>query len=431
MPSLPEAFRRPALVAAILAPAVGLLVWAPWAVAVVGVAVAAAGLVALRSATGDGPGPEAGDVTRLTGVVGAAVQATAVSAEVTAALTDRLASATERVAENVTGMATAVEEFSASIAEIARGTTEVASIAQGASAEAEAAQDLVARLADSIGEIGQVVELISSVAAETNLLALNATIEAARAGEAGKGFAVVAGEVKELARETAEATQQIRERIERIQHDSDNVVAAFRSIAGVVSHITELQATIAGAVEEQSITTSEISRAVHQAASGTNDIGSHAREVLSAAYGTTLGASRGQRGVRELAAAAGVPPSAAGDGLRARIEAAIAAHAEWKSRLLVAIDTGTAEITVDVARADDRCAFGQWLVGASPEVRADPYYPEVKRLHAEFHRAAAEVLADALAGRRREAEAGLGIGSPFARISSQLVQRLVDWRAAV
>jgi methyl-accepting chemotaxis protein len=153
----------------------------------------------------------------------------------------------------------------------------------------------------SSAEIGEVIKVITSIAQQTNLLALNATIEAARAGEAGKGFAVVANEVKELAKETAKATEDIGRKIEAIQQDTSGAVSAIAKIGRVISRINEIQTTIAGAVEEQSATTAEMNRTVTEVARGSNEISSNIQAVAQAAGSTTQGASDTQLAAGELA----------------------------------------------------------------------------------------------------------------------------------
>jgi methyl-accepting chemotaxis protein len=206
---------------------------------------------------------------------------------------DRAASASSasvQVSAGIQTVATAAEEMTASIQEIAKNATDAASVAHSAVTVAGDAQGTVASLGESSAEIGQVIKVITSIAQQTNLLALNATIEAARAGDAGKGFAVVANEVKELAKETARATEEIGQKIEAIQSDTQGAVSAISEISEVIGRISDIQSTIASAVEEQTATTNEISRSVAEAATGANDIAEDVTRVAGAASDTQQGA---------------------------------------------------------------------------------------------------------------------------------------------
>lgn len=196
----------------------------------------------------------------------------------------------DQVSVSVQTVATAVEELSASIAEIAASASHAARTASTAVDRAQAANSTIASLESSSSEIGKVSQVISSIAEQTNLLALNATIEAARAGEAGRGFAVVANEVKELARESATATEDIRRRIEAIQQDSRKAIESIAEISGIVTTIHDIQATIAAAVDQQTATTAEIGRNITEAAIGSSEIAAGVTGVAQAAEGTTRGA---------------------------------------------------------------------------------------------------------------------------------------------
>jgi methyl-accepting chemotaxis protein len=225
------------------------------------------------------------------------------NSEETSAQAKLVSNATGQVSQNLQVVASGAEEMGASIKEIAKNATEAAKVATSGVKVAENTTATVSKLGDSSTEIGQVVKVITSIAHQTNLLALNATIEAARAGEAGKGFAVVANEVKELAKETAKATEDISRKIEAIQTDSKAAVDAISSISGVISQINGISSTIATAVEEQNATTNEMSRNVHEAAQGSREITSNIAGVAQAAEGTSRGASDTQKAAQQLVGA--------------------------------------------------------------------------------------------------------------------------------
>jgi len=194
-----------------------------------------------------------------------------------------VAAAAEQVSRNVQTVAAGAEEMGASIREIATNANEAAQVAHSATTVAATTNETVAKLGTSSQEIGAVVKVITSIAEQTNLLALNATIEAARAGEAGKGFAVVASEVKDLAQETAKATEDIARRVEAIQVDTRSAVEAIAEISSIIASINDYQLTIASAVEEQTATTNEMSRSVTEAATGSGEIAANAAGVAQTA----------------------------------------------------------------------------------------------------------------------------------------------------
>jgi methyl-accepting chemotaxis protein len=222
------------------------------------------------------------------------------NAEETSAQTKVVSTATLQVNQNLQTVATGAEEMSASIKDIAKNATEAATVASTAVRAAETANTTVSKLGTSSAEIGQVIKVITSIAQQTNLLALNATIEAARAGEAGKGFAVVANEVKELAKKTAKATEDISRKIETIQIDARAAVDSIGTISQVIHEINGISTTIASAVEEQNATTNEMARNVSEAASGSGEIASNIAGVAEAAESTSRGAMDTQKAAQQL-----------------------------------------------------------------------------------------------------------------------------------
>ena len=211
------------------------------------------------------------------------------------------AAASEQVSQNIATVATSAEEMSASVKEIAKNASEAARIATQAVRVAEETNQTITKLGESSIEIGQVIKVITSIAQQTNLLALNATIEAARAGEAGKGFAVVANEVKELAKQTAAATEDISRKIETIQGDTQGAVQAISQISTVIAQINDISNTIASAVEEQTATTNEIARNTSEAARGSTEITRNVTSVSLAAKSTSEGAANTLTAANELA----------------------------------------------------------------------------------------------------------------------------------
>jgi len=216
----------------------------------------------------------------------------ATTAERTSEQASAVATASDQAAANVKVVAATSEELSASIAEIGRQVTQSAEISHAAVEEANATNQTVQGLAGAAAKIGEVVNLINDIAGQTNLLALNATIEAARAGEAGKGFAVVAQEVKNLANQTARATEEIATQIAAVQGETDGAVDAIEKIRSIIGEVNDIAMTISSAVEEQGVSTQEIARNVQQAAQGTQDVNLNIESVSKVADET--GAAAGQ-----------------------------------------------------------------------------------------------------------------------------------------
>ncbi|QTE29540.1 methyl-accepting chemotaxis protein [Pengzhenrongella sicca] len=234
-------------------------------------------------ATLTGVGETAQTVAAAAEQLSAANTQVAAGSEETSAQAGVVAAAAQQVSRDVQTVAAGAEQMGASIREIAQNANDAAKVATKATGVVAATNSTVTQLGTSSQEIGHVVKTIKSIAEQTNLLALNATIEAARAGEAGKGFAVVAGEVKELARETAQATEEITRRVEAIQVDTSGAVVMMGEISEIIAAINDYQLTIASAVEEQTATTNEMSRSVTEAATGSGEIAGNIAGVASGA----------------------------------------------------------------------------------------------------------------------------------------------------
>ena len=222
------------------------------------------------------------------------------NAEESAAQAGAASSSAVQVSGNMQTVSAGVEELTVSIREISANAIEASAVATKAVEEAQTTSATMGKLGDSSLEVGNVIKVISSIAEQTNLLALNATIEAARAGELGKGFAVVANEVKELARQTSSATEEIGQSIENIQSDVKSAVASMTSISAIINKINDISAVIASSVEEQAATANEIGRTVSDAAVGCDEIAKNVTSVAGVSKDTTTGAANCQQAAKEL-----------------------------------------------------------------------------------------------------------------------------------
>jgi methyl-accepting chemotaxis protein len=225
----------------------------------------------------------------------------AASAQESTAQAETVSAAAEEISRSVETVSAGSEEMGASIREIAQNATEAARVAADAVTLTATTAATMNKLGQSSAEIGTVIKVITAIAEQTNLLALNATIEAARAGEMGKGFAVVASEVKDLAQETARATENISRQVQAIQHDTNGAVTAIDEISEVIARISDFQTTIASAVEEQTATTAEMNRSVSEASTGTNQIAENITGVAESARTTSQGITETQQATQDLA----------------------------------------------------------------------------------------------------------------------------------
>jgi methyl-accepting chemotaxis protein len=233
-------------------------------------------------------------IVRSVATAAAGMQTTAQSMTATAS------DASERSSSNVATVAASAEELSGSVAEIARRVSQSSEIASKAVGDAERTNATVKLLSSGAEKIGEVVQLIHSIAAQTNLLALNATIEAARAGESGRGFAVVASEVKALASQTAKATEEISAQVAAMQASTSEAVLSISGITGTIAQMSEITTSISSAVEEQGAATREIARNIQSVAAGSNEVNAHIGGVSTAAAATGAAASEVLTNAREL-----------------------------------------------------------------------------------------------------------------------------------
>lgn len=349
------------------------------------------------------------------------------------------ASAAQQVHASVRTVAAASEEMSASISEIASTTHHAAEIANQAVAATQDAGSAVEKLMVSSEEIGLVLKVITSIAEQTNLLALNATIEAARAGAAGKGFAVVASEVKDLAQETAKATEDISHRIDTIRADTAAATGAIGHIASVIEAINDSQSTIAAALEEQTATTAEISRSVTEAAEGAQTIAAAVSTVASAASATSAGISDTASSVANLTEMSAslasladqftlTPSQDQTSDPHAQITMAIGAHGAWKKRLADAVERGSHDFDVTVIERDDACAFGQWLHSGGA---VGALHDHATAQHAAFHLRAAHVLRLVSTRDLDAARLDIAFDGEFASLSRELTSTMMQWRKEI
>ncbi|HEY9766210.1 MAG TPA: methyl-accepting chemotaxis protein, partial [Chroococcales cyanobacterium] len=313
-------------------------------------------------------------------------------------------------------------------------------------------------------EINQVIAVIVEISEQTKLLALNATIEAARAGESGKGFAVVANEVKELAKQTNQATVEIRTKIEAMQGSTDRMIEEIEKINHTIASIDTLTSSTAASAEEQTITTKDISHNIGSAASGLREVARHIEEnakvsesIVRDIFSVKLASVNVMSVIQQMGQSA-KRLSLASDSLKSAMEGfeldsivvrecdlsaeqkqllttklreALQQHDLWKTRLLSAIQTGSSEFQAEKVRTKDGCAFGKFFYGLDKEFKDNLHAPKIEELHARFHVEAAQVLEIALQGRRIEALKRMDLESEFNRVSTDLARVIWDWMACL
>ena len=379
-----------------------------------------------------------------------------------------MSASASQITQSTSTVAAAMEEMSSSIQEVARNCAQESEIARKADTQARETRMLMGKLDDSARQIGKVVELINRIAEQTNLLALNATIEAASAGEAGRGFAVVANEVKELARQSAAATEDIRKQVSLIQDNTGASIKSLEEVGKIIEQVSHISSSIAAAVEEQSATTSEIVGTIHGVSTATGTLSQNvqqtaegAAEVARNIAGVSTAAEDGAKGAARISTSAtelnqlsatlsklvaqfkitkdpsstthsdpshphGPAESTAATG--EALTAAIAAHGQWKQRLRDAVATGKSEFQPATVCLDNQCAFGKWLYSRDPQTRSGSRWQCVRTRHAEFHQEAGRVLKLALEGQKSAAEAALNPHSKFGQITQHLTEEVIAWK---
>ncbi len=377
--------------------------------------------------------------------------AVAAAAEQMTANVVSVAAGMEQTTTNLSSVASATEQMTSTIGEIAGNSEKARRITEEAARQADHISQQMNQLGHAAQEIGKVTETITEISSQTNLLALNATIEAARAGSAGKGFAVVASEIKELAQQTAAATEDIKARIGGVQSSTSGGIAEIEKISHVIHEVTDIVASIAAAIEEQATVTKDIARNIGEATTGVRDANMRVTESSQATQDIARGIvgvgqstaemAEGSEQVRKSATELSklaehlqttVSRFHVSGGNQVMLKNAIAAHAAWTARLKAALVSRQLDIPVNTVKADDQCQFGKWLYGkevSAAEMQGE-HYRTTRQLHTQFHEEAAKVAQMAVAGQKEAAEQAMGPTSEYVRISSALTKVLNKWYEA-
>jgi methyl-accepting chemotaxis protein len=321
-----------------------------------------------------------------------------------------IAAASEQTSVNVNQVAAGAEEMTATIAEIADNSEEAIKMTEESVTEASSAEESVRGLGTAADEISKVTETINEIADQTNLLALNATIEAARAGEAGKGFAVVANEIKDLAKQTTEATQEIKSRVEGVQVSSDQTITVINKITSTIKRTSELVTTMAIAIQEQAAASREISDNVNQASIGIQEVNENIAQASTVNGEVAQDISRikteadevaaHSSDIRELAAEMLVNSSALDDLVahftirkeQFQIGDVKAAHFNWKMKLS-SVMAGYQHMNENEVPDHQQCSFGKWYDNAPSELRNAPVFSELGSHHKAVHKKVREAIA--------------------------------------
>nr|WP_320012607.1 methyl-accepting chemotaxis protein [uncultured Desulfobulbus sp.] len=335
-------------------------------------------------------------------------QRVATGAESMSANMSSVAAASEEASTNVNAVASAVEEMAATVQEIAGNSENARIIAQKMAESAAITSEKVSLLGFDVEEIGKVTEVINEISEQTNLLALNATIEAARAGESGKGFAVVANEIKELAKQTAEATGEIKAKINAIQNSTSGTVSEIENISSVISDVNTIVATIATAVEEQSVATAEIAQNLSQASMGIQDVNQNVTEVSVVTDEISQDIVEVSHATEDMNIVSAELTTHANDlfqlseqltdvVLKFRTQQACfdigkvkAVHMQWRGRL-EALLHGKQSLRPEEVSSDHECDFGKWYFGEGQVLSGRPYFKEVGQHHAKVHQYAKRI----------------------------------------